>query len=101
VVTANSCLRPAEPRSMSEITDGTGKTIIVVEVDVDQAVHWMSPKDASESLVLRVDPKTKHAHSGGIHALFVDGSVKFLNEQSSATDRLAMISIAGKEPVEP
>lgn len=101
VVTANSCLRPTEPRLMSEITDDHGKTIMVIEVDTDQAVHWMSPKDASESLVLGVGPKTKHAHSGGCQALFVDGSVRFLGEGSPATDRLAMISIAGNEPIEP
>lgn len=101
LVTANSCFRPTEPRVMSEITDDRGKTIMVIEVDVDQAVHWMSPKDASEPLVLGIGSKTKHAHTGGIHALFVDGSVKFLSEQSSAADRLAMISIAGNEPVDP
>ena len=101
VVTANSCLRPTDPRLMSEITDDHGNTIMVIEVDTDQAAHWMSPKDASESLVLGIGPKTKHAHSGGIHALFVDGSVKFLGEQASAADRLAMISIAGNEQVDP
>lgn len=101
LVTTNSCFRSTEPRLMSEISDDRGKTIMVIEVDTDQAVHWMSPKDASESLVLDVGPKTKHAHSGGIHALFVDGSVKFLSEQSSAADRLAMISIAGSEQVDP
>ena len=101
VVTPNSCLRPAEPRLMSEITDDRGKTIMVIEVDVDRAVHWMSPMDANESMVLGIGPKTKHAHSGGCQALFVDGSVRFLGEGSPAADRLALISIAGNEPVEP
>ncbi len=101
VVTPNSCLRPAEPRLMSEITDDHGKTIMVIEVDTDQAVHWMSPKDASESLVLGIGPKTKHAHAGGCQALFVDGSIRFLGEGSPAADRLALISIAGNEQVDP
>ena len=86
---------------MSEIPDDHGKTIMVIEVDTDQAVHWMSPKDASESQVLGIGPKTKHAHTGGMPAAFVDGSVRFLSEQSSAADRLAMISIAGNEQVDP
>ena len=101
VVTANSCFHPTEARLMSEITDDHGKTIMVIEVDTDQAVHWMSPMDADESLVLGIGPKTKHAHSGGYQALFVDGSVRFLGEQSTAADRLAMISIAGNEQVDP
>ena len=101
VVTANGCLLPTESRLMSEITDDRGKTIMVIEVDTDRAVHWMSPKDANESLVLGIGPKTKHGHSGGCHALFVDGHVRFLSENSSAADRLALMSIAGNEPVEP
>ena len=101
LVTTNSCFRPTEPRLMSEIPDDHGKTIMVIEVDTDQAVHWMSPMDANESLVLGIGPKTKHAHTGGMHALFVDGSVRFLGEGTSVADRLAMISIAGNEPVDP
>ncbi len=101
VVTANSCFRPTEPRLMSEITDDHGQTIMVIEVDTDQAVHWMSPTDADEVLVLGLGPKTKQAHSGGVNAVYVDGSVTFLSVESSATDRQARISIAGGEKVAP
>lgn len=100
VVTPNSCLRPAEPRPMSEVTDDRGETIIVIEVDVDQAVHWMSPVDANEALVLGIGPKTKHAHAGGGHAAYVDGSIRFLHAEWSAADRLARISIAGNDKVD-
>ena len=101
VVTPNSCLRPTEPRPMSEVTDDRGETLIVIEVDVDRAVHWMSPVDANEALVLGIGPKTKHAHTGGMHAAHVDGSVRFLSAESSAADRLARISIAGNDKVDP
>lgn len=101
VVTPHSCFRATEPRELSDITDDPGKTIMVIEVDPEQAVHWMSPQDANQQLVLRIGPKTKHAHAGGGHALFVDGSVKFLSEALPATARQALISIAGGEAVEP
>lgn len=100
VVTTNSCLRPTEPRLMSDITDNHGETLMVIEVNHDHAVHWMSPTDADESLILGLGPETKQAHSGGMNAAYVDGSVMFLSAASSSADRLARISIAGGEQVE-
>ena len=54
VVTSNSCLRAAEPRLLSEITDGTANTLMVIEADLEHAVHWMSPMDADESLIMAI-----------------------------------------------
>ena len=99
VVTSNSCLRPAESRLLSEIKDGTSNTLMVVEADTERAVHWMSPNDADESMILEVAPTSKLAHTGGIHVLFADGSVRFLNDTVSADIRRALISVAGNEPL--
>lgn len=99
VVTSNSCLRPAESRLLSEITDGTSNTLLVVEAETDHAVHWMSPNDADESMILGVAPTSKLAHTGGIHVLMADGTVRFLNATVSADIRRALISIAGNEPL--
>ncbi len=76
VVTPNSCLRPAEPRSFSDITDNHGETLMVIEVNHDHVVHWMSPTDADESLILGLGPETKQAHVGGVNPVFTIGLVK-------------------------
>ena len=99
IVTPNSCIRSTESRLLSEITDNRAETLMVVELDSEHAVHWMSPRDADESMILAVGPKSKLAHSGGINAACVDGTIRFLNANLPAEKRRAWISIAGNEPV--
>jgi prepilin-type processing-associated H-X9-DG protein len=96
VVTPNSCFRATEPRSLSEITDGAENTLMLIEVDEEHAVPWMSPVDADEETVLGLGgPKSETAHPGGVQAAFVDGSVGFLRGAMPAAARRALISIAG------
>lgn len=99
VVTSNSCLRPGESARLSDIKDGTSSTLIVTEVDSEHAVHWMAPTDADDSLFLTISPTSKLVHTGGVHALLADGTVRFLNASMSAETRRALISIDGNEPV--
>jgi len=97
VVGFRSCFQPAESRSLSEITDNHSETLMVIEVANDKAVHWMSPVDANEQFVLDFEPKSKLDHTGGTHALFVDGSVRFLSANLDPAVRRALISIDGNE----
>ena len=64
VVASGSCFRPTESRRLSEITDDAAETMMVIEVNPEHAVHWMSPVDAGEKLVLGFGPKTELPHSG-------------------------------------
>lgn len=97
IVTPNSCLRPAEPRQLSEITDGPSNTWIVIEAPPANAVPWMAPTDADEHFMSSFGAKTKFAHAGGMHVLLADGSVRFVSASLPVADRLALISISGKE----
>jgi prepilin-type processing-associated H-X9-DG protein len=99
IVTSESCFRLIEARLLSEITDRRAETLMVIEVDSEHAVHWMAPRDADETLFLTFGPKSKQPHSGGMHAAFVDGTVRFLSANLPADLRRALISIAGKEQV--
>lgn len=97
VVTSTSCIRRTEPRKLSDVTDNRSETLLVVEVDLEHAVPWMAPRDADESLFLAIGSKSKHAHVGGVQAAFLDGSVRFLNDNMHVDTRRALISIAGNE----
>ena len=99
VVASEGAFRPAESRRISDFTDGTSNTLMVIEVDAEHAVHWMSPVDADESLVLGFGPKSKLLHTGGTHVLLADGAVRFLSQELSADIRRALITIAGNDQV--
>jgi prepilin-type processing-associated H-X9-DG protein len=97
VVAPGSCLTPGKARRLADVTDGTASTLMVIEVGRENAVPWMAPVDAGESLVMGLGPASKHHHPGGSNACFVDGSVHFLKATTPADVRRALISIAGNE----
>ncbi len=99
VVGENACFHPTKPRAISEITDGTSNTIMVIEVPVKQAVPWMSPQDADEQTVLRISEHDELAHTGGVQAALADGSVRYLSATLAPETRRAVISINGEDVV--
>ncbi len=70
---------------------------MVIEAGEENAVPWMAPVDADESLVLSLGPTTKLHHSGGTNACFVDGRTTFLKANTSAMVRRALMSIFGND----
>jgi type II secretory pathway pseudopilin PulG len=97
VVAPGSCLQPARPRPMAEITDNRDTTLMVIEVDAGRAVHWMSPADASERVVLNFGQAKPQSHVTGTHGLFATGRVQFLSQETKPQSLRAMISIAGND----
>lgn len=101
VVAPGSCIHPTRSRRLSEVTDGSRETLMVIEVNAGQSVHWMAPTDADEKLLLGFGPNTELPHANGWHAAFTDGSVRFLTADLPAAKRRALISGEGKKTLEP
>lgn len=100
VVTSSSILRPRSSCAIRDVTDGTANTLLVVEVDADQAVPWMVPRDVDEGYFLHFGGKTsKTSHVGGIHILLADGTVRFFSENTPSNIRQAIVTVDGKETV--
>jgi prepilin-type processing-associated H-X9-DG protein len=95
----NGGLLPKESRRLADITDAHDSTIMVIEASEENAVPWMAPVDADETLVMNLGPTTKLHHAGGMNAGFVDGSVRFLKTSTPAMVRRALMSISGNENV--
>lgn len=93
------CFHPTRGRSISELTDGTSNTLMVMEVAQKNSVPWMSPQDADEQMFLSLNKDDKVAHTGGIQAALADGSVRFLSADLASETRRALISINGNEPL--
>lgn len=97
IAAPGGCFLPDRPRPLAEITDSRESTLMVIEAGEENAVPWMAPVDADESLVLGIGPTTKLSHPGGVNACFVDGTVRFLKSGTSETVRRAAITISGKD----
>jgi prepilin-type processing-associated H-X9-DG protein len=86
-----------EFRKLSQVTDGTSNTLLVVESSEVDAVPWMQPRDLPPQNYL--NPNLKPNHTGGSNAAFGDGSVKFLGKGLAANIFSALLSRSGGEAV--
>ena len=92
---------------LADITDGTARTMILVETAQGQA-PWSA---GGPSSVRGVDPATRPYigpgrpfggyHPGGANVAMADGSVRFVRESVAPQVFEAMATIAGGEPVLP
>ena len=74
--------QPNEVVTLADIADGAMNTISVIEV-VGAGLKWTEPRDMTvdEAIAYITHPEAsglKHAHPGGINAVFADGSVHFI-----------------------
>jgi hypothetical protein len=99
VVAPGGCFQATEGRPIAEITDNKNETLMVVEVSEKYAVHWMSPTDATEEMIVDRQTETKFSHANGSLAAFVDGHTGFLSKNTPANIIRALISISGGEKV--
>jgi prepilin-type processing-associated H-X9-DG protein len=99
-VGVTGCLHPTRARASSEITDGLSDTLMLIEVPTDQSVHWMSPHDADEALLLAIRPESKLAHPGGMNVALCDGRILFLSGALEPATRRALFSIAAGDKVD-
>jgi hypothetical protein len=82
--------------TFAQITDGTSNTIMVVEAA--EGVPWTKP-DEFEFDPKKDLPKLGKSFKGGFHALFGDGSVRFLRDSVAPQTLKAMITKDGGEVI--
>ena len=94
------CFNGSTPRSLAEITDGSSKTIMVIEVGEKHAVHWMEPKDADDATIESFAPDWATGHNGIVIASFVDNHTRSISLETPRENLRAMLTIAGGEEIE-
>jgi uncharacterized protein (TIGR03067 family) len=87
---------PSSASRFATITDGTSPTILLVRAK--RAVPWTKPEDIAYSAEQPL-PALGGYYENGFHAIFVDGSVRFLPSSLDEPTVRALISRAGGEPV--
>lgn len=84
------------PPKIRNITDGTSKTIGVVEAK--RKIPWTKPEDIAYDPDKPL-PTLGGFFEGGFNTAFMDSSVRFLAEDLDEATLRALISRAGREPV--
>jgi hypothetical protein len=79
-----------QPVAFRDITDGTGNTVMIVEVDDEQAVVWTKPQDWA------FDPAHPAKHLGGhvpgtTWSVFCDGAPHMLEELLAGPQQLKSV----------
>jgi prepilin-type processing-associated H-X9-DG protein len=101
VVDPSGIFSGATSTKISEITDGTSSTILVIESESENAVPWMSPDDADMATFLALGQTLRPNHTGGSNAAFADGSVKFLASSIDQAVAQSLVTKAGGEAAIP
>jgi hypothetical protein len=84
---------------IQDVTDGTSKTIAIVEADPDQAVEWTKPDDW-EYNAEAPNAGLGHVHEGGWNAVLLDGSVRFISNTLDVNTLRAIMTRGGGEAVQ-
>ncbi len=84
---------------ITDVTDGTSNTILLLEADDEAAVPWAKPGD------LTIDPEKPMKnllghYAAGFNAAFADGSVKFFKKTLPAETLIAYLTRGGGEVIQ-
>ncbi len=98
IVGEHTGLNPKQPTKFSQFTDGLSNSILIAEVNRDQAVPWTKPADIEIDLN---DPKALmgNTHQGGFTVGMGDGSVRFISSMIDSEAFKAMLTRDGGEAV--
>ena len=97
----NCAFRGTEPVSFQDFIDGASSTLVVAEVS-EAHIPWTKPEDIDVSRHPRPGDRLGFSsdHVGGLHGVFGDGAVKFINDTIDQTTFEAITTRNGGEPTD-
>jgi hypothetical protein len=82
----------------ADVTDGLADTILLVQASSSRAVHWTKPADLPYAADQPL-PAVSGPFEGGFNALFADGAVRFIRQETRAETLRAWITRNGGEKI--
>ncbi len=92
-------LVPGTGRQSREIKDGTSNTVLLFEVNAEQAVEWMSPRDGDYLSLLKSIQASKQSHKRTLNIASADGTVTSIpdNFKASGAQLLPLFTYASED----
>lgn len=97
VVDPSGMFEGAISTKFGQATDGLASTILFVETEHQNEVHWMSPEDIDMQTLLELSEDD--SHQGGGHIVFGDGAVKFITNSIEVGLLEALVTKDGGEDI--
>lgn len=94
IVGEKNFFHPDRTRQLTEITDGTSKTAMLIEVAAEHSIPWMSPHDTDGDYLLNLGEEIALPHVGGVHVILADGAVRYISYEMSVENHRALVTIA-------
>ncbi|TWT63995.1 DUF1559 family PulG-like putative transporter [Rubinisphaera italica] len=91
-----------QPTKLTDVTDGTSNTIMFVEL-ANSDIHWMEPRDLQFNAISNRMNKSgaglSNIHNGGAYTALVDGSIRYLSEETDPDVLRALMTKSGGETI--
>lgn len=103
VVGKETAIREGKSLAPNEISRSPRKVLLLVEVNPERAVHWMSPVDAGAEFLLSFEKNTHSNHRaapGLFHCADADWQIRVIDHELSPGDRHLAISATSQAPNE-
>ena len=95
VVDPNGVFREVGTTEFAHITDGSSNTLFLIEIDLEQDIHWMSPVDTDLKTIEQQGLNSQHP--GIALGAFADGSVHTLQSEMDFAWLRAMVTVGGDD----
>ncbi len=100
VVDPSGIMSGPTPTRYREVLDGLANTLVVIEADSANAVHWMSPDDVGmQQFLNRGGGRNDGGHLGGSHVMMADGTVVFMTDSVDSNLAQALVTKDKKDAV--
>lgn len=89
----------SQGRSIRDFTNSFRKTVAVAEVNHQQAVLWMEPRDISDAdflAMIRGSSNSGSPHDQGRLLMFCDGNIRFTEDSLDEATYRSMLTIEPK-----
>lgn len=101
IVDPRGIMSGSTPTQFGQIVDGIANTVMLLETDSGNAVHWMSPDDVDVQAYMNAgSARDSGGHIGGAHVLMADGAVIFITDSMDSGMREALLTKDGGETVD-